>query len=275
MVQLASRWFVAVFVVVAMVGQVAAQEPVVMAPGDGAGGGATYADLLRAVIPDLELKEGRYHATRVVPLAHVADGYGGATPEPFIVASIPVLAFEQAGKPRQLLLVDLGAEADYAEGLAVLALYDMSGAPRLLDAVDVAFDRFTGFMEPARVVSPGGTGLVLTRSVHSNSNQAYKTLAILDTSEDRIRLVDTLRTFSERSCAGELEQEPSVKWTEADAFVLSVDVETRPGEEGCEAPMLEATRETLSVTYRRDAGGRSVPDSDLLKRLETDNEGRF
>lgn len=60
------------------------------------------------------------------------------------------------------------------------------------------------------------------------------------------------------------------------AFVVTVAIETVPGEEECGEARLETTRRTVSVTYRRAAPGATfVPDSDALDVLATANQGRF
>lgn len=236
--------------------------------------GVTYADLVRQIVPDLAEAQGGYSGSRLIELRHAAADYGGATPERFPLASVPVVAFGAADSRFALMLIDLGSYADFAEGLAPLALFDLSGRPRLADAVDVAFDRHTGFAETG--LSPERDGLVVTTSTHFNSNQAYVTHAVLSLDKGRLELVDTVSTFNEQSCAGVSTQRPAFSSAGPDAFVVTVAIETVPGEEECGEPRLEATRRTISVTYRRAApGGKFVPDSDALDVLATANQGRF
>ena len=245
-----------------------------VSPGAEAAPGATYADLLRHIVPDLTEASGRYSGSRVIKLRHVAPDYGGATPEPFLVADVRVIAFGAPDRRSLLMLLNLGNYADYAEGLTPLALFDLSGAPRLVDAVDVAFDRHSGFAETG--LSPERDGIVVTTSTHFNSNQAYVTHVILALGKERIELIDTVSTFNEQSCAGESAQKPTFRSTGPDAFVVEVAIETTPGEEDCGEAKLEASRRTISVTYRRATpGGRFVPDSDALDVLATANQGRF
>lgn len=236
--------------------------------------GATYADLVRQIVPDLAEAEGGYSGSKLIKLRHAAPDYGGATPERFPLASVPVIAFGAPDRHLALMLIDLGSYADFAEGLAPLALFDLSGRPRLADAVDVAFDRHTGFAETG--LSPERDGLVVTTSTHFNSNQAYVTHAILGLDKGKLELIDTVSTFNEQSCAGASTQRPTFLPAGPNAFVVTVAIETTPGEEECGEARLEATRRTISVTYRRAApGGTFAPDSDALDVLASANQERF
>ena len=236
--------------------------------------GVTYADLVRQIVPDLAVAQGGYSGSRLIELRHAAPDYGGATPERFPLASVPVIAFGAPDRRFALMLIDLGSYADFAEGLAPLALFDLSRRPRLADAVDVAFDRHTGFAETG--LSPERDGLVVTTSTHFNSNQAYVTHAVLGLDKGKLELIDTVSTFNEQSCAGVSTQRPAFLPAGPDAFVVTVAIETAPGDEECGEARLEATHRTISVTYRRAApGGKFVPDSDALDVLATANQGRF
>ncbi|MDP3895116.1 MAG: hypothetical protein Q8Q62_00420 [Mesorhizobium sp.] len=237
--------------------------------------GVTYADLVRQIVPDLAKAQGSYAGSKVLPMRHAASpDYGGATPERFFLSTIPAVHFETAGTRYVLLLLDLGRSADFAEGLAPMALFDISGTPRLIDALDVAFDAHTGFAETG--LSPGRDGLVVTTSTHFNSNQAYVIHAVLALAKGRFELVDTISTFNEQSCAGVSTQRPAFMPEGPDAFSVTVAIETEPGTDDCEDDKLEADRREISVTYRRATpGGTYVAGSDALERLAKENEGRF
>ncbi len=98
-----------------------AAEVAFPAPGDAVPGadGVTYLDLLREIVPDLELADAVYRGGTVVPLRHIAGPDRQAEPplEP-TVADFSVLPLEGDGSGRILLLVDLGmAEKSSQEGI--------------------------------------------------------------------------------------------------------------------------------------------------------------
>ena len=117
------------------------------------------------------------------------------------------------GHDRLLLLLDLGDAADSANGFAVLALYDLSSARRLLDAANVAYDRSTYFRDRPTLAVSGDTDAVITMSMHFNSSQSYVTTALILPRDDRLELIDTIFTFDEKLCAFKREQVPSFKVT--------------------------------------------------------------
>lgn len=258
-----------------------AAEVAFPAPGDTVPGAqaVTYLDLLREIVPDLAEADGVYRGKTVVPLRHVAGPERQAEPpqEP-TVADFSVLPL--AGSGRILLLVDLGMAEDAAEGYAVLVLFDPAGKPRLVDAADVAFDRTTWFLEPVMLDLGDGRLAVLTMSMHSNSDQAYVTTAIVLVG-DRLELIDSVFTFDEAVCAFErtqrlaLETRPDGAGPAAiDATV--VDTTTPTGADCGEDAVPQPASATVAVTWRWDeAAKRYRPDSDALEKLAAEAAERF
>lgn len=257
-----------------------AAEVAFPAPGDTVPGAqaVTYLDLLREIAPDLAEADGVYRGKTVVPLRHVAGPERQAEPpqEPTI-ADFSVLPL--AGG-RILLLVDLGMAEDAAEGYAVLALFDPAGKPRLVDAADVAFDRTTWFLEPVMLDLGDGRLAVLTMSMHSNSNQAYVTSAIVLVG-DRLELVDSVFTFDETACAYERTQRLAVEMRPegsgpAAIAATVVDTTTPTGADCGEDSVPPAASATVAVTWRWDeAAKRYRPDSDALEKLAAEAAQRF
>ncbi|CAN7158331.1 hypothetical protein [Mesorhizobium sp. LjRoot246] len=115
----------------------------------------TYLDLARMVIPDLTAdKDGLYRGGLPIEMRHIkGPNSGGSPPETSGFSNAAVLAIKASGKDRLTMLFDLGDSPDSAEGYAVLALYDITAKPALLDAVNVALDRGTYFREPGKLPS--------------------------------------------------------------------------------------------------------------------------
>jgi hypothetical protein len=245
--------------------------------------GTTYGELFGFVARGLVAEDRGYRGAELMPLRHIGwedSGIGGLGP--FFVSRAEALAFGAADRRRLLLLVDLGDWTEYAEGYAVLALYDISASPELLDAAEVNFNRHVGFGSPARLSSSSGLDLFVVNSSHSNSHQGYLFTALLMVEADRLELIDTIFTLSQHSCAGEWRQTPEVAFGAGEAgrepIVATVIVETTPWDEDCgdDAPRLEQSRREVSVIYHFDpASSRYVAESDALKRLEVETEDRF
>lgn len=242
-------------------------------------GGTTYLDLIRLMTDELTREGDSYRAGELVPLRHISGdaGYEEA-PADFEVRTIAALPVKSREKPRLLLLLDLGQAVEGAEGFAVLALFDLSGPPRLLDAANVAYDRDTGFFGPGRMET-GGDDLILIASRHSNSNQTYRTVAMIETRGERLQLVDTIFTFNDNGCGFARTQRPrfSMAGRSERAILVEIIEETKRVGAPCKGqPMPALGRRTISVKYRWNAASqRYLKNSDALNRLAKETSKRF
>jgi hypothetical protein len=254
-------------------------------PGDTVPGApdVTYADLLRQVLPDLRFDNGHPSATELIDIRHLGgEDWAAEVPKRFEGFTMSAIAVQAGGKLRRLLLVDLGSTSGSAEGLAVLAMFDETAKPRLLDATAVGFDRITYFFEQGTERISPGDDVVLTISMHFNSSQSYVTNAMIMIRDDRLELVDTVSTFAQQLCSHEFHQILSFRIHAAEGRRFSdisvrVDESVRQLPVTCEGetPPAEHGR-SIRVTYRWDeAAGRYAPDSDALLELAKENEQRF
>ncbi|MDW6025460.1 hypothetical protein SAZ10_27225 [Mesorhizobium sp. BAC0120] len=243
----------------------------------------TYLDLAHLVVPDLAAADALYQGHKVIDVRHIAgDQITSAPPETLSFGYAAVLAVQSDGKDRLLILYDLGQATDSAEGFAVLALYSLAGTPKLLDAADIAYDQITNFLEPSHISLGEGKDAVITMSMHFNSNQDYVTSALILLRKDRLQLIDTIFTFSDKSCSFEHQQMPEFRAGDRDGraysdIVVTVTETTKPTGEICdgEDALQEANRQ-IAVTYRWDeAASRFIVDSDALKVLAKEDESRF
>jgi hypothetical protein len=243
----------------------------------------TYLDLLRLVVPDLAA-EGDLHAGHASAGIRTidADAQAAAAPQPFRIGAIQALDPGGAPDNRLLVLAQPEEAADSAEGYAVLALFELASPPRLLDALNVAFDRFTSFGEPARLPVAKDATLLVTRSTHFNSGQAYVTTVLLLLRGDRLELVDMIFTFDETVCDFERSQVLSLAAASASGgqpaeVTVTVTETTTPAEHPCsegEAPGPQTRR--IAVTYAWNAAqGRYEPSSNALLELAAENAQRF
>ncbi|TKB12614.1 MAG: hypothetical protein E5V75_24680 [Mesorhizobium sp.] len=233
----------------------------------------TYLDLAKLIIPD--------DGSPPIQMRDITGDDDGGSPPP--TASLPdaaVLAIKAGGKDRLAMLYDLGYSSDDAEGFAVLALFDLSGKPRLLDTANVAVDRSTSFREPGKISLGAGDDAIVTTSTHFNSNQGYVGTLLIMVRNDRFELIDTIYTFNENYCAYRRTQNLAFQTRGGKkphaAIKVTVTDATAPSDESCEEPTPKAVSHDISVTYRWDkAKSRYKADSDAFGRLSAENEKRF
>lgn len=242
---------------------------------------ATYLDLAKMVIPDLAAdKDGFYRGGPPIDMRHIeGPDSGGSPPEKSSLPDAAVLAIRAGGKDRLAMLFDFGGESDSAEGYAVLALYDITDRPRLLDAANVAVDKSTSFRDPGKIAVAGGEDVLITMSTHFNSNQGYVATPLIMVRDDRFELIDMIYTFDENLCAYGRTQtiafqsiagqpQAAIRATVTDAIV--------PSGESCDEAPPEASSHDISVTYHWDEKASHYrKDSDAFERLSAENAKRF
>ncbi|SDA94846.1 hypothetical protein [Mesorhizobium qingshengii] len=241
----------------------------------------TYLDLARMVIPDLSAdKDGFYKGGSPIDMRHIeGPDSGGSPPEASSLPNAALLDIRAGGKDRLAMLFDLGDSPDSAEGYAVLALYDITAKPRLLDAVNVAVDRSTYFRDPGKLSVSPNDDLLITMSTHFNSNQGYVSTPLIMVRNDRFELIDMIYTFDENLCAYKRTQDIAFQPI-ADkpyaAIKATVTDATMPSGESCDEAPPKASSHKISVTYHWDKKtSRYVKDSDAFERLSAENAKRF
>lgn len=242
--------------------------------------GGTYLDLLRRVMPGIVVDGIAYSGARPVAIRQI-DGSGEGTVEPTASGQLNLTAvpLRSGGMERMALLIDFGT-AEHDLGAAILALFDIAGEPLLLDAADIAMDRHTSFRNPVRLSVSAGDDLLVSQSMHFNSNQYYAIANLILVRDDRFELVDTIAMLSDQDCAFERSQslmiEQGTGKPVAD-IVATVTERTTLTAEDCGGRVgPEPGSRTVAVTYRWDpAAQRYEPDSDAFTALARENEERF
>jgi len=159
----------------------------------------TFADLVRLVVPGTAGNE-------TIDVRDIgSEAVEDLEPESMTALRLAAVPVRSAGNDRIALLLNFGRGRD-AIGLAILALFDVAGEPRLLDAVNVASGDDTYFLDPARLAVGTGDDLVVIGSTHANSGQSYKTAPLVLLRNDRLELVDMISAFDERLCPYERTQ---------------------------------------------------------------------
>jgi hypothetical protein len=243
-----------------------------------------YLDLARHFVPDLAGGDEGYSGRKLIDIRHLggpdyADGDAGA----FGFYDVSHLMTHVDGKDRMLVLFDFAQTVPAAQGVAVLALYDVSGTrPELLDAADVGFDAGTYFFDQAVLPINAATNAVLMVSSHFNSSQSYATQSMILVRGDRFSLIDSITLLGERSCGVDRQQtiayaaDPAAGNPYAPIKVTVTDTASAIEEECADLkPAQLGTREFRTSYVWNVAQARYLADSDALARLEKDNESRF
>jgi hypothetical protein len=196
------------------------------------------------------------------------------------VLSLSGIAAEADGKRYLVLLADFGDADDSAQSYTVLAAFEAGADPRLVDAVEVGADRFTGFGTPA-VLKLGAGDAVVVRSSHHNSNQSYVSTSIALLRNGRFALVDRISLLSDRTCAGEWNQtlslaakpEPGQAYA---SIAASVREERKPSRTCRGEKPLKPLSRTISVSYRWDPAHQAYrPSSQAFEQLAREASDRM
>lgn len=242
--------------------------------------GKTYLDLVRLIVPDMHEEGGAYRGTATVPMRHIG-GDEAESPEATSLRDVDILAVNSDGKPRLALFLTLGETPGAVESFSVLALYDVAGEPKLLDAAAVGFDRFTSLYDQQRMPVSARNDVILTMSEHFNSSQGYVTTAMILVRGDRFELVDTIFTLDEKGCTYERAQTASYETTPGAALFADIKASVADRitltEYDCgEDPKPEPMSRTVTAIYRWDAAQEKyLPDSDALEKLQVENRERL
>lgn len=246
--------------------------------------GLTYLDLLRQVIPDLATDPGDHqiHGHMSAPLRHLAGpDHGGDPPDPVTVTLVDVRTIRAGGQPRLVVMADLGTTG--VESTTLVALYDDSRTPKLLDKVDVGLDRDTGFSEQGPLTLGPGDNALISYSEHFNTSQTYQAWLLLFVRHDRFALIDTQYALASRACGWSREETP-VFSTRPDPgrpyrrVVITVREKlVRDGADGCgDDPIPRPDHHLYRAEFRwNPATRRFETRSTDLKRLDRLNQASF
>lgn len=243
----------------------------------------TYLDLARHFVPDIKPSDSGYVGTTRIPVRHIAGkDYDNEGLKAFGFYDISTMRMKAGGKDRLLVLFDFAQAAQTAQGVAVLALYEIGKEIKLLDAADIGFDQSTYFFDQAWMPIAPDTDAILTMSTHFNSSQTYTMQSLIMIQHDRLQLIDKAFLFNERLCAVERQQNIRYAANPGDAnpyapiAVTVTETATPTGDTCDDASKPVAAMKEIRVIYKWDAAeGRYRRDSDALEKLADANEERF
>lgn len=248
------------------------------------GAPARYVDLARHFVPDLMGDEDGYTGKRIIDVRHLGGpDFANGDATTFAFYDVAHVMTKVDGRDRLLVLFDFSQASAAAQGVAILALYDVSGTrPELLDAADVGFDASTSFFDQALLAVGAGDNIVLTMSSHFNASQTYATQSMIMIRNDRLSLIDSLTLLGERNCGYDRQQtiayaaDPARGNPYAPIQVTVTDTTSAIEEECADLKQIRLGTSLVKARYLWNATqNRYLPDSDALDRLQKDNESRF
>ena len=181
------------------------------------------------------------------------------------IEGVSRLDIEMQGKPQSLVLFDFGRADGAAQSISILALYDLSGAPRLLDAMDVGMDLFTSFQEPEFLALSPRLGVVFLRSSHNNAGEEFVQTSIVGIWSGKLNVVDTIGTMNWNGCSASIQVPLSFAAVRgAEALEAIADVQKEAMDGGCPALELEKKikNKRLKAIYSWDEhAGKFIADT--------------
>ena len=244
--------------------------------------GLTYLDLVRQAAPDLALSpdDHRVEGHLAKPLRRLSGAASDVAPPDHVeLGAMEAVHIKAGGKPRLVLLADLGPDPDHP--LSVILLFDDSGAaPTLLDVAEVGVDRFTSFHDqPPIRLGPGDDALVAD-SEHDTDDQAFATRLLVFVQNDRFQLIDRFALLADSGCNWSRTETPVFSsrptaggpYAEIDVTVTETLL-TRP--DACGHAPKPITSTFLAAWRWNVASGAFVADRSALDDLEKLNATRF
>lgn len=246
------------------------------------GSKTTYFDLLRELFPDLQ-RDATAH--RSITLRSLSEPRRREAVTGDIKFEFKPYWFKSEG--RRLLLLWVNLKADGAnegtpyEGEAdVLAVYSPGPRLRLLDALDVKTDRFTGFWRD-RALFPldSRNDAFIVYSTHWNAGESYNDLEMLFVDAGRLKTIASLFLYETQACGASFTETPSFRavadpGNKYPKVLLKVELVKKPDEAACEHPTRGYARYFQGL-YRWDASKRRyVSNSRQLDSLDKFNEKR-
>jgi hypothetical protein len=240
--------------------------------------GVTYFDLMKQVVTDLDSDQSGDKAEptahQIVNYRHIEGKDAKTDPAgPVAVDSLDALAIRADGKTRLALLADLGESDGNVAEFVLLALFDMTAAPKLLDVVEVGNDRMTGFADRPLARLSADADLIRIDSDHSNADEDFVDTEFIFVRDGLFRLVDAISTFDIKTCTFALSQLPAVttlpdRGRRYRRIIVTVreKVKLQDDVAGCsETKLPHAFVRLFRATYRWDAHRRDfvTPSKDM------------
>ena len=247
------------------------------------GAGATYFDLLRELFPDLQADAT---AHRTIPFRSISEPRKREAVTGDIKFDFKPYWFRSEGRRLLLLWVNLAAEGASAgtpyEGEAVvLAVFRLEPGVKLLDALDIKTDRFTGFWKDRPVFHlDSRSDAFIVYSTHWNAGESYVSLDMLFVDAGRFKTITSQFIYETQGCGANFTETPYFRavadpGNKYPKVLVKVRLRKKPDEDTCEHPARGYTRYYQGLSRWNPARGRYESRSRQLDGLDKFNERRI
>jgi len=246
------------------------------------GSKTTYIDLLRELLPDIQ-PDATAH--RTIPLRSLSEPRKRESVTGDIKLDFKPYRFRSEGRRLLMLWVSLSAEEANAgtpyEGEAVvLAVFRLEPDAKMLDALEVKTDRFTGFWKDRALFAlDSRNDAFIVYSTHWNAGESYLSLDMLFVDAGRLKEIASLFLYETQGCGANFTETPTFRAL-SDAgnkypkVLVNVKLRKGPDEETCERPSRGYTRYFQGFYRWSSAKGRYVSNSRQLDSFDKFNERR-
>ena len=247
-----------------------------------AGSKTTYFNLLRQLFPDLNA-DGTAHNT--VPVGSLSEPGERKPITGGIRVEVKPYWINSEGRRLLLMWVDVTAEGanegtPYEGEAVLLAVFRLQPRPRLLDALEIKTDRFTGFWQdrPTFRLSPQSDALVVY-STHWNAGESFDDIDMLFVDGGRFKKIAGLFTYNTQGCGAGFTETPSFRavaepGNKYPRVLLKVRLRREPDGPECERRAAGYTRYYEGVYRWNHAARRYEGGSRQLERLDEFNRRR-
>jgi hypothetical protein len=162
-------------------------------------GEVRYFDLMKQVVPDLSLNDYGATGHLIEGIEHIDGPDGtGETPEVVTIEYVSVETVKTDGEDTLWVLADLG-EGGNIRTYTLLAVFDSSATPKLLDAREVDVLDFTGFVDGPFAIGEGKEAMMVG-SEHFNSSQSYQQRTLAHLYKGKLQVIADFSLFGTRGC---------------------------------------------------------------------------
>src|SRR4030095_12438662 len=254
------------------------------------GSNTTYFKLLEMLFPDLQLDPNQPAAGiahRTIPLRHMTEnGEPEALAGKFALTDFEERWITSNGHRVLLLHLDLSAEGanggtPYEGESTVLAAFTVEPVAKLLDAMDIKTDRFTGFLEEHPVFRLNAQNdAFVVNSTHWNAGESYNDVSVLFLDGNRFKTVTTLFLLDTQSCAETFNQTPFFRAAPRAAskypnIIVRVQLKKEADEKECTRPTPGYTRYYQAVFSWNGTKGEYQGNARQLRALDKFNRERL
>ena len=251
------------------------------------GSDTTYFDLLRMVLPDLQMNptdSNSATAHRTIPIKHIEAKEADTFEGDLTVTTSGTRSIMSDG--RQIVLLQFDLSADGANGgtpyegqAALLAAFSVDPRPKLLDVMDIKTDRFTDFWEDQPVFRLNSKNeAFVVHNTHFNAGESYNDFRLMFLDGDRFKTITSIFLLNTQGCGATFDETPSFRalpdGQKYPKIVVKVKLQKEADSRECSRRTAGYTKYYEAVFYWNSAKARYQTNSLQLSALDKFNRAR-